>query len=215
MDQLFDHNYSRNGLLFPDCSGVAAERKEWRLSCGFRRSGQPDSIRPARRGIGAFPGDDLVRNHFYGYLDHAFNFCGAAHWTNIRAFWSEADTDKVAGGNSAAVRTAYGPAESGADTEINLLVKRRASSPGHHVAGRARCRSLFCSVAHPESWLQERILFPFLSDGRARAVPGNHKSVIGQGQNAVVQGAHDFLERSSREIGASDAAGEQGITGDQ
>src|SRR5260370_30810015 len=62
---------------------------------------------------------------------------------------------------------------------------------------------------------QEGILFPFLSNGRSCAVPWNHNSVIRQGQNAVVQGAHDLLKRSSGEIGASDAAAEQVVAGDQ
>jgi len=62
---------------------------------------------------------------------------------------------------------------------------------------------------------QKGILFPFLSYGCSGAVAWNDDGIVGQGQDAVVQGAHDFLEGSSREIGASDAAGEQGIAGDQ
>jgi hypothetical protein len=62
---------------------------------------------------------------------------------------------------------------------------------------------------------QEGILFPFFAYGGSGAVAWNDDGIIGQRQDAVVQGAHDFLEGSSREIGASDAAGEEGVAGDQ
>src|ERR1019366_2043482 len=63
--------------------------------------------------------------------------------------------------------------------------------------------------------LQEGVLFPFLADGGSGAMSWNYDSLIGQGQHAVVQRAHDLLERSSGEIGASNAACEQGVAGDQ
>ena len=100
MGYVFDHNGSRNCLLSPDCRGVAAEREKRRLGCGFRRAGQPDSVWSAGRGFGAFPGDDLVRDHFYGHFDHTFDFCGAPNRTYVRAFRSETGTDEVATGNS-------------------------------------------------------------------------------------------------------------------
>jgi hypothetical protein len=43
----------------------------------------------------------------------------------------------------------------------------------------------------------------------------NDDGIIGQGEDAVAQGAHDFLKRASGEIGAADAAREQGVAGDQ
>jgi len=44
---------------------------------------------------------------------------------------------------------------------------------------------------------------------------GNYDGLIGQGQNAVAQRAHDFLEGSPGQIGASDASREQRVAGDQ
>jgi hypothetical protein len=41
---------------------------------------------------------------------------------------------------------------------------------------------------------EKRIFFLFLADGCTRAVPWNDNSVIGQGQDAVVQRSHDLLK---------------------
>ena len=62
---------------------------------------------------------------------------------------------------------------------------------------------------------QERILFPFLSNGCSWAMAWTNDGIIRQRKNAVAQRAHDFLERSSGKVGASDAAGEQGVACDQ
>jgi hypothetical protein len=43
----------------------------------------------------------------------------------------------------------------------------------------------------------------------------NNDGIIRQREDAVAQRAHDFLERSSGEIGAADASREQGVAGDQ
>ena len=43
----------------------------------------------------------------------------------------------------------------------------------------------------------------------------NDDGLIGQDEDAVAQGAHDFLKRSSREIGAANASREQGVACDQ
>jgi hypothetical protein len=114
-----DHYRSRICLLFSDCGRVAAERKERRSGCGIRRSGQPDGVWPAGRGIGSFPGDDLVRNHFYAHVDHAFDFRGAANGTDVRPFRSKVIADEVAARDSGcAIRAADGSAKPGADTKV-------------------------------------------------------------------------------------------------
>jgi len=114
-----DHDRSRIRLLLSDCSGVAAKRKERRPGRGFRRSGQPDSIWPAGRGFGPLTGDDLVRDHFHGHVDHAFDFCGAADRAYVRAFGSEAVADKIAASDSRrAFRAANRSAKPGADTKM-------------------------------------------------------------------------------------------------
>src|SRR5205807_880882 len=115
----FDHFDSRHRLFFPDCGGVAAERKEWRPGRSFWRSGQPDSVWPAGRGIGSFPGDDLVRDHFYGHIDYAFDFCRAANGARVRAFGIEVNADEVTASETHhAFRAAARSAEPGADTKI-------------------------------------------------------------------------------------------------
>ena len=43
----------------------------------------------------------------------------------------------------------------------------------------------------------------------------NDDGLIGQGEDAVAQGAHDFLKRSSGEIGAANASREQGVACDE
>jgi len=181
----FDHDNSRHRLLLPDCRSVAAERKERRLSRGFRRSGQPDRLWAARRGIGSFSSDDLVGDHFHAHLDHAFDLCGAPNRAHIRPFRNQTVADEIATGDAShSVRTA-------ADTKIILLLR----------AGRSR---------H-----QKGIPFPLLADSRSRAVPRNHNRLIRQSHHPVVQRAHDLFERSSRQVGASNAAGKQRVTSDQ
>ena len=113
-----DHGRSRIRLLFPDCGRVAAERKERRPGCGFRRAGQPDSVWPARRGFGSFPGDDLVRDHLHAHVNHALDFCGAAKWAHVRAVGRETDADEVAANYTGAFRAADRSAKPGANTKI-------------------------------------------------------------------------------------------------
>ncbi len=210
----FDHSDSRYRLPVSDWGRVAAERKEWRPGRGFRRSGQPDGVWPARRGFGSFPGDDLVRNHFHAHVDHAFDFCGAPNRAHFRAFGSEAVADEVTASDTRSVRTAERSAKPGADTQITCWWRAGRPRPAAILMdGRDARRSIVLLATRSSP--QEGILFPFLSNGRSCAVPWNHDSVIGQGQNAVVQGAHDLLKRSSGEIGASNAAGEQRVSGDQ
>ena len=38
----------------------------------------------------------MVGDHFYADVDHAFDFRGAANWTDIRVFRSEAGADEIA-----------------------------------------------------------------------------------------------------------------------
>ena len=119
MGHIFDHNRSRYRLLLSDRGRFAAERKERRPGCSFRRSGQPDSVWSAGRGFGSFPGDDLVRDYFHAYIDYAFNFCGAANRAHICAFGSEANADEITARDaSGAFHAAGHSAEPGADTEI-------------------------------------------------------------------------------------------------
>jgi hypothetical protein len=113
----FDHYYSRHRLLVSDCGGIAAEWQERRLGCSFRRAGEPDGIWPARRGFGSFTSDDLVGDHFYADVNHAFDFRGAANWTGIRVFGSEAGADKIAN-HANSVRATGRSAKPGAYAEI-------------------------------------------------------------------------------------------------
>ena len=115
----FDYIGSRYRLFLFDCGRVAAERKERRPGRGFRRSGQPDSVWPAGRGFGSFPGDDLVRNHLHAHVDHAVDFCSAANGAIFRAFGSEGEADEVSARDSGrAVRAADCSAKPSANTEI-------------------------------------------------------------------------------------------------
>ena len=99
--------------------------------------------------------------------------------------------------------------------------RRNKGRAGLRVTRNQQCILTFLRTCHLTSdlplrpFLQERILFPFRSDGRFRAVPRNHDRLIRQSQHAVVQRAHDLLERSSGEIGSSNAAGEQRVAGNQ
>jgi len=116
----FDYVGSRYRLFLFDCGRVAAERKERRLGRSFRWSGQPNSVWPTGRGFGSLPGDDLVRNHLHGHLNHPFDFCSATIRDNVRAFGSETDADEIAARDSGrAVRTADRSAKPGAHTEID------------------------------------------------------------------------------------------------
>ena len=146
---IFDHNRSRYRLLLSDRGRFAAERKERRPGCSFRRSGQPDSVWSAGRGFGSFPGDDLVRDHFHGHVDHAFDFCGAENRVHVRTFGSETGADEVAASDTYhAFRPAGRSAESGADTEISCEWRagrpRPATLPaaGTRVDGRDARRSI-------------------------------------------------------------------------
>ncbi len=116
----FDRNSSRYRLLFPDRGRVAAERKERRLGCGFRRSGQPDGLWSTGRGVCPFPCDDLVRDHFHDHVNHAFNFCSAAKRPHIRIFGCETDADEVPASDASSVRTADRSAKPGAHPEVAL-----------------------------------------------------------------------------------------------
>ena len=114
----FDYCSPRNRLLFPDRSRIAPKRKEWRPRCRLRRSREPDRIRPARRGIGSFPGNNLVGHRFHADVNHAFDSRRTPNRPNLGALGSKDDADKIANRNTAAVRTADCSAKSGADPEI-------------------------------------------------------------------------------------------------
>src|SRR5208337_2935168 len=103
---------------FPDCSRPAAKRKERRFGCGLRRSGQPDSVWSAGRGLGACPGDDLVCNYFHVNVDHSFDFCSAEIGPHVCALRSKTVADKIAA-RPVPVRTADGSAKPGSKPEIN------------------------------------------------------------------------------------------------
>ena len=108
-------------------------------------------------------------------------------------------------------RAADGSAEPGANPEIKCSWIAGRPQPGQLELHRD---AVACHLIH-DLVIQEGILFPFLSNGCSRAMARNHDRLIRQGQDAVVQRAHDLLERSSGEIGASDAAGEQRVAGNQ
>jgi hypothetical protein len=115
----FDCSDPRYRLPVSDRGRVAAEREKRRLGRGFRRTGQPDSVWSAGRGFGSFPGDDLVRDHFHGYVDHAFDFCRAQNWAHVCAFRSKASADEVAARDTGSAFCAASRSEEpGADTEI-------------------------------------------------------------------------------------------------
>jgi hypothetical protein len=162
VDHIFDHDRSRYRLLLSDRGRFAAERKERRPGCSFRRPGQPDRVWSAGRGFGSFPGDDLVRDHFHGHVDHAFDFCGAENRVHVRTFGSETGADEVA-----ACDAASRSAASGADTEISC--ERRT--------GRDARRSIIGLATRSPH--QKWILFPFFADGCSRAVAWNHDGIIG------------------------------------
>jgi hypothetical protein len=115
----FDHIDSRYCLLLSDCSGVAAKRQERRLGCGVRRSGQPDGFRPARRGIGSFPCNHLVRDHFHVHLDYAVDFCGATKRSYLGIFRSKTGANEVTARGSCTFRAANCSAKPGAKAIIS------------------------------------------------------------------------------------------------
>jgi len=46
-------------------------------------------------------------------------------------------------------------------------------------------------------------------------VAGDYFGFVGEGENCVVEGAHDFLRVAAGEVGAPDGAGEENVAGDQ
>ena len=124
----FDHHYSRYRLPVPDCGCVAAERKERRFGCGFRRSGQPDSVWPARSRFSSLQSNHVVRDHLHVDVDHAFDLRSAPIRPNVRANWNEGVADKIAASNAGPGGAANRSPKSGSHTEIAESVEQRASS---------------------------------------------------------------------------------------
>src|SRR5208282_1754897 len=163
-----------------------------------------------------FPGDNLVRDYFHDHVDHSFNFCGAENRTHVRAFRCETFADKVAAGHASTVRTADVSTKSGAKPEIIYLRNNLFSGESGVLARPAEARRpLLHRLLIAQSCHQKGIPFPLFPYRRARAVAWYYQRVVRQGEDAVAQRAHDLFERSSREIGASDAASEQSIARDQ
>jgi len=104
-------------LLISDWGRIAAEWQERRLGCSLWWPGEPDGIWASRRRLGSFTSDDVVGDHFYADVDHAFDLRGAANWTIIRVFRSEAGTDEIAN-HANSDRSADRSAKPGAYTEI-------------------------------------------------------------------------------------------------
>jgi hypothetical protein len=146
----FDCSDSRYRLPVSDCGRFAAERKERRPGRGIWRSGQPDSVWSARRGVGSFAGDDMVRDYFHAHVDHAFDFCGAPNGARVGAFGSEANADEITAGDTGRTFNAAGrSAEPGADTEISCLWSaRRPRRPPYYTAGGARRPSPHRTTRH-------------------------------------------------------------------
>ena len=215
-----DHYYSRHRLLVSDCGRIAAEWQERRLGCSIRRAGEPDSIWPARRGFGSFTSDDLVGDHFYADVDHAFDFRGAANWTDIRVFRSEAGADEIAN-HANSVYTADRATKPGANAEITChwsdgrLARPSLSLPSEDARLSIAVGHLSLPASLPRSPHQEWILFSLHSNRCSLTMPRNDYGLIRQRHDAVVQRTHDFFVGASGKIGASDAPGKKCVASDQ
>jgi hypothetical protein len=66
----------------------------------------------------------------------------------------------------------------------------------------------------PALVFQKGIILAFLADRGLRAVAGNDDGVIRKGEQFVVQGIDDLLERAAGKIGSTDASRKQRITCD-
>src|SRR6202042_3795650 len=62
---------------------------------------------------------------------------------------------------------------------------------------------------------QERVGFAFLTNRGQRAVAGNNHGFVRQGEDGVVQRMQDLRHRTARQIGASNGACEQCVSGNQ
>src|SRR5690242_20316260 len=62
---------------------------------------------------------------------------------------------------------------------------------------------------------QKGVALPFFSNGRHFSVARYDDGLVGQGQDSIVQGAHDLLHRTSGEIGAADGSGKKRIARNQ
>lgn len=102
-------------MFFPDCGGVAAKRQERRPGGGVRRTGQPDGIWAAGRGVGAVEGNDVVGSYLHADFDYAIGLCVAADRADVGVLECEAGTDNVA---ASAIDASGGACESSSGTEI-------------------------------------------------------------------------------------------------
>ena len=73
------------GLLLHHHCGSAAERQERRHFRGFRRTGQPDGVRSARRGQRAFQSHHLVGCGVHDYLHSIVGVRNPARRTDLRS----------------------------------------------------------------------------------------------------------------------------------
>ncbi len=131
--ECFDHDRSRNGLLFPDCSRVVAERQERRLGRCFRRARQPDGLWPKGSRLGSLSRHHLVGDHLHAHVDYALDFCSATNRADVRAFGRAASADQVAAKCARSVRTADGSAKPGTDAEIICSWRTGRPRPATHL----------------------------------------------------------------------------------
>ena len=86
---------------------------------------------------------------------------------------------------------------------------------GHPRPNRLSNRLLCVFYCHWLLLLQERVLFPLLPDRRLRSMARDDDRLVGQGEDAAMQGFQNLLKRSSRQIGPANAAREQRVAGNQ
>jgi len=58
-------------------------------------------------------------------------------------------------------------------------------------------------------------VFALLAYGGGGAVAGDYEGFVGEGEEFVVEGMDDFFEGAAGQVGAADAAGEEGVSGDE
>jgi hypothetical protein len=60
-------------------------------------------------------------------------------------------------------------------------------------------------------WLKEGVGVALVADGGGRAVAGMDDGIIGELEELGLQGIHKLIIRAAPEIGAANAAGEEGV----
>jgi len=103
---LFNYDGSYHCLSLSHHCGAAAKRAERRHRCSFRRNGESDRLRSARRGHGAVASHNLVRGYLHGDFDYSFRDGFAPRRTKIGASRAEPFPDQIATGKAGCA--AYG-----------------------------------------------------------------------------------------------------------